>query len=175
MTRLLLCLLAALAFALPGVGSARAESALEYQVKAAMLYNFTRFITWPEAGDVELCLVGDNPFDGALEALAGKPAAAGAFRIQRIGDTRALAACDMVFISAGSREQQAVVLEALAGRPVLTVSDNVNFIQAGGIVQFIISDGKVRFAINPDAAERAGLRISSKLLGLATIQHAEQP
>jgi hypothetical protein len=175
MFHLLRCLLAALTLALPGVGSARAETALEYQVKAAMLYNFTRFITWPEAGDVQLCLVGNNSFDGALEALSGKPAAAGAFHIQRVADAGALAACNMVFIGAGAREQQMVVLEALAGRPVLTVGEGTDFIQSGGVIQFILNDGKVRFAINPDAAERAGLRISSKLLGLATIQRVEKP
>ncbi len=162
-----------IALALPGAGSARAADSLEYQVKAAMLYNFTRFVTWPQAGDVRLCLVGNHAFDDVLAGLAGKPAGAGTFVIQPDADTDTLARCEMVFIGAQSRDRLVPLLQSLAGQPVLTVSDDAEFIQKGGIVQFLVVDGKVRFAINPDAAQRAGLQISAKLLSLATIQRKE--
>ena len=144
----------------------------EYRVKALFLYNFAKFVEWPNAisGDA-ICIgiVGDDPFGEALaQTIAGKTVNGRAFVVKRLKlqETRQ---CQIVFVAASERKRIHTVLEAVVGSAVLTVGDMHGFAQAGGVINFEIVDSRVRFEVNIDAAERARLKLSSKLLSLAKI------
>jgi hypothetical protein len=153
---------------------ARADASLEYAVKAAYLTKFIPFISWPKASfetptsPVTICLVGDDPFGGALDEAA---------RAARLGE-RPLAvrhleapdpACRMVFLPASNPVLAGQVLEALKGKPVVTVTDSG--LDLHGVISFTIEANHVRFDIDAQAADQDGLVISSKLLALARSVH----
>lgn len=171
-------LLAALLFCTPAFSMAE-ELASEYQVKAAFLYNFSRFTSWPEeaatgAAGFHICLAGSDPFGGALESLTGKMVRNRPLVIHRAGTATLTEDCQMVFVSNSEAGRIDELLAGLRHKPVLTVSDADDFTRQGGIIQLRLVDRKIRFEINVDAAERAGLNISSKLLSLATVVHDEK-
>jgi hypothetical protein len=157
-----------------------AEATLEYEVKAAFLYNFAKFVEWPghafAAADapLEFCLLGDNPFDGALERVISDRTAHG--RQIRIRETPVESArgCHLAFV-AGSEDQRVArivqSLNAAEGAPVLTVGETEAFAKANGMIRLVVEEGGVRFDINTVAAEREGLRFSSQLLKLARRVH----
>lgn len=151
----------------------------EYRVKAAFLYNFSRFVTWPENtlqenGVFNLCVLGNDPFRELLDPLSGKSIQKSALKIQRLATLDQDHACQIIFISqTGSRDLKHI-MSVLKQQAVLTVSDMEDFTAHGGIIQFKLVDNKVRFNINIDNASHAGLTISSKLLSLATIVRNHQ-
>lgn len=159
--------------ALPGVARAATDPTSEAAVKAAFLYNFAKFTDWPAhaaEAPLTMCIVGDSPVAAALIE---------AVRNQRIGghaiDARAIAtdapmhSCDVLFVSMSETRRSARALEVLKSLPILTVSDDKQFAQSGGVVELFVENGRMRFSINTDAADRAGLRLSSRLLSLARI------
>ena len=167
---------AILAFLLLLVPAAHAQDAYrEYDVKAAFLYNFVKFVEWPAAAfrddrsPVEICVYGTDPFGQALDGVVnGETVGARGLSIRRPASFAAFEGCHVLFIAASERERTSEVLAAVAGRPVLTVADSDGFLQAGGMINFVLDEGRVRFRINQPAAERVRLTISSKLLRLAT-------
>jgi hypothetical protein len=146
-------------------------SASEQNVKAAFLLNFTRFIEWPSttaqrsAGeDFLVCLLGDSPLALALETIfRGETAAGRRVAVKRLAKPGEY--CEVLVIP-GSERNQAEVLRH-AGPGVLTVGESPNFLHDGGVIRFVVEDRRVRFDINRGAAERASLRISSRLLRVA--------
>ena len=156
---------------------ARAGAPSEHQVKAAFLYNFANFVEWPDgalgpAGSpLKVCVVGADPFGGALDD---------AFRDQVVqGRTRAdlarrrrwprSAAATSCSCRRASRAAGRSCSRSCGTAPTLTVADGPPLVRQGGMVNFVIEAKRVRFEINRGAAEHAGLRISSKLLALARI------
>jgi hypothetical protein len=161
----LLCLLARAAYAQeakPG----------EYEVKAIYLYNFGKFVQYPAGSGAEgfrICVLGRDPFGATLdrtlanETIEGKPLQAKRIdKIEDVGD------CRILFISSSEDSQLKRILAALQSKPVLTVSEMPEFCNRGGMVQFVVQEKKVRFEVNPTAAEKAGLMLSSQLLKIAT-------
>ena len=161
---------------------ARAQGPNEYQVKAAFLYNFAKFVEWPEEANdplnlpehandpIKLCIVGDDPFRSILdEMVKGKTIGGRAMEIKRIKAAEGLRDCKIAFISASERRHARSILESLQGARILTVGESRDFAREGGIINFILEDNKLHFEINVDAAQRAHLKISSKLLSLAKI------
>lgn len=144
----------------------------EYRIKSAFLYNFTRFVTWPEAakgGPVfNLCVLGADPFGNTLDALEGKKVDDSNLAVRRHAALQDTAGCQLVYVNVPPSRLNRT-MDALAGKPVLTVSDMAGFTEAGGIIKFKLVDNKIRFDINIDAARQSDLSISSKLLSLATI------
>lgn len=155
------------------VSSAQAQAANEYQVKAAFLFNFVKFIEWPadslgEGATFIIGVVGDDPFGSALDqAVAGKYVNGRQLAVRRLKWNENLRACHMIFISSTEQKHLAQILGSLRGAAVLTVGDVGQFNQQGGIINFIMETNKVRFEINAAAGEQARLKISSKLLALA--------
>lgn len=151
----------------------RAQAANEYEVKAAFLYKFASFVEWPPEsanGSVCIAVVGQDPFGAALdEVVKGKTINGRGFLIKRFKTGQDAAACHIVFISASEKIRVRSILDRLQGISILTVSDIPGFCQGGGMIDFELLDQKIRFEINPEAAERAGLRVSSKLLSVAKI------
>lgn len=145
----------------------------EYEVKAAFIYNFTRFVQWPKArasGPLDICVMGDDPFGSAIdEAVEGKRAAGREIAVTRLDVVEQANACEVLFIAASEEHELERILETLGEAPVLTVGDIDDFAERGGMINLTNEGNHVRFEINVDALERAGLRASSQLLRLATI------
>jgi hypothetical protein len=150
---------------------AAAES-LEYQVKAAFLLNFTKFVEWPttafEASDspIAICILGDDPFGSALDRMvAGEMVSGRDVAVQRITRTPPPKSCQVLFVE--KTEKDFAKSLADLGRGILTVGEGESFMRSGGMIAFIIENRRVRFDIHQAAAENAGLKLSSKLLSVA--------
>ncbi len=166
-------LLLALLLAVPGAARGERVAASEYDVKAAFLLNFTKFVEWPPAAfssdtSMLLCVLGDDPFGKSLELVSGEQIAGRKVQLLRIREMPEPEGCQIVFVSRSERRRLPEILTHLRGEPVLTVADTGGFLEQGGIINFTLEGSKVRFEINQDAAGRAGIKISSKLLRLAT-------
>jgi hypothetical protein len=163
-----LALLMALWPAGPVTSPARAAS-LEYQLKAAFLLNFTRYIEWPgKSGDFNLCVAGPDVFGTALDEVAANKVVNGRrIAIRKNVSIPEASSCDMVYLSLTETRQIQDALEALASSSTLTVGEEAGFLRMGGMIAFAPQDGKLRFYINAVAAERAGITISSRLMVLA--------
>lgn len=154
---------------------ASAQTAAEYDVKAAFLYNFTKFVEWPPqafppgSSQLKVCVLGDNPFGRSLESLiTGEEVQGRKLQLWQMDILHSPDFCHVLFIGRSERRRIPAILMAVRGSPVLTVSETDGFLEKGGTINFKKQDGKVRFEINPGAAERGGLKMSSKLLRLAT-------
>jgi flavin-binding protein dodecin len=170
--RVMPALVTTLLACMPAFSGIAGQPSTEYRIKAAFLYNFTSFVTWPddksgEAGFV-LCVLGNDPFGNLLDKLAGKSVNGRQLVIRRLDSLALVDQCKLVFISEAASDRIGDALMLLHELPVLTVSDTRGFTELGGIIEFRIIANKVRFDINLKAAESAGLNISSKLLSLAT-------
>jgi hypothetical protein len=165
----------ALVFACLSTADAQALAVDEYQVKAAFLYNFAKFVEWPaeafkNAQDpITICVLGRDPFAGALDkAVSGKLVDGRPFVVRLQPDAVPVAGCQMAFVSASERKFHAIVSD-LKMRGTLTVGEIEGFAEDGGMINFRLEEGRVRIDINPGAAQQQHLRISSKLLSLARI------
>lgn len=155
------------------------EGSLELQVKAAFLYNFAKFVEWPSdtrsagsSGSLAFCVFGDEPLFTALtQSLVGKTINGRALvAVQADGPQRAQR-CDIAFIGVAEKKRMDEVLDAFAGTGVLSISDLDQFARHGGMIELTRKADKIRFAVNIDAVNRNGVRISSKLLQLAEVVH----
>ena len=151
-------------------GPACAQNASEYKLKAAFLYNFTLYTEWPEhvADDFMLCVYGDSLFEDHLEPLQGKTVNQRTFRIDYRDEANSLKNCQLVFLSQSQRRNVARVVEKLNGLPILLVSDIEDSTDDGVMISMFESDGRIAFKANLLAAERCGLKLSSKMLRLAS-------
>ena len=155
--------------------NAHAQDALpEYQIKAAYLFNFLKFVEYPNESFMDplapivIGVIGDDPFGNALpQVVIGKTVQGRdlVIHVYRIGED--LRGAHILFISASERKRLPMILSSLRGSSVLTVADTEGFLEAGGMIQFLSENDRVRFAINVDATSRAKLKMSSKLLSLA--------
>jgi YfiR/HmsC-like len=150
----------------------QAEEPLEYDVKAAFLLNFTKFIEWPaeafasSAAQISICVLGEDSFGSTLDQIVSGEAVNGRkVTVQRIKRPPPPRTCQILFVSKSEKEV-AKTLSAL-GPGVLTVGERDTFIREGGMIAFVIEERRVRFDINQGAAEKAGLKLSSKLLSVA--------
>jgi hypothetical protein len=153
------------------------EIPIEYQVKALNLFNFMKFVEWPASaptGPLTICVAGRNPFGTYLEETVRGESAAGRPIVVRV-ILEPEPGCHLIFVPRGAATT--AYLRAARNAPVLTVGEIPSFVDMGGIVNFILDEGTVRFEISPHAADRAQLRISSRLLQLARIRNAsgEEP
>ncbi len=156
-----------------------ATASREYLLKAAFLYNFAKFTTWPTEAFSDpqkplcLCILGEDPFGAAMESIEGKrikerPLVA--IRIDQVSDAEG---CHIIFISTSEEERLRAILDDLRDRPILTIADMPNFARAGGIISLKTVEDRIRFDINVDVANAADLKLSSKLLRLGNIVSAD--
>jgi hypothetical protein len=147
----------------------------EYQIKAAFIYNFARFVDWPtqafatETSPMNIGILGKNVFgDTLLQAINGKEIKGHPLEFKEFDSVIDVTNCQVLFISTSEKSHFSKILSRLQGTCVLTISENADdFIGNGGMINLVIVEDKVRFEINNDAAKKAGLTISSKLLSLA--------
>ena len=169
--------LAILATSGPGLlGQNDGSVALEYQIKAAFLFNFAKFVEWPpgKLGEarsrIAVCVLGKDPFGPVLDqALQGKTIDGRPVLVRRSPSISDCKDCHIVFISSSEKERLAEILPALTSASALTVSEVPRFAERGGMINFTIDDNKIRLEINAGSAAGAGIRISSKLLNLARV------
>lgn len=152
----------------------------EYSVKAAFVYNFARFTQWPEsafreaASPLRLCVLGQDPFEGALDMIAGRS----------IGNRELLVSypiwadhardCHILFISEPAQDQLPEIVTHLNGAPVLIIGDTPEIANSGGIIGLETVENRIRFRVDLDAAQSSGLKLSSRILDLATSVHSER-
>lgn len=148
----------------------------EYQIKASFLFRFLQFVEWPDDAFAEqpqqivVGILGDDPFGAVLDqTLAGKTIGGKTLVVQRFADPGDVTNCHMLFVSASVDEHLSDVLQSLKAHPVLTVGESARFTQKGGAIKLFEFKNKVRFEINLEVAQRAGLKVSSKLLKLAKV------
>lgn len=166
----------AMVFAICGLFAARgleaqAAKPTEYEVQAAYLSNFGRFVEWPAAAPKDqfnVCVLGQDPFGPVLEAaLKGETIGAMPMVAKRITAAAEASGCRIVYVNSAKDNQLKPILVALRNSSALTVSDNPEFTRQGGMIQFVLEGNRVRFEINLAAAQRAGLTLSSELLKVA--------
>jgi hypothetical protein len=152
------------------------ESLLEQQVKAAFLYNFARFVNWPESAfenqhsPIVFGVLGEDAILPALEQmLAGNSINGRELRCKLLKSTGSVKGFHLIFVRASEADLTAGLVQDLKGHPVLMVGEMEGFLQQGGIINFFTEQNKLRFEINMDAAERAQLKLSSKLLTVAKL------
>ena len=152
-----------------------ASTPLEYEVKAAFLFRFAQFVEWPADTFKEpsepftYCTVGDDPFRGALErTLNGKTIGQRPLRVEHLSGAGKIGECQVLFVGgAGDKKRVEETLQSASSQPILTVGEADRFVESGGAIGFCTEDNKIRFEVNLDAAGKAGLKISAKLLALA--------
>jgi hypothetical protein len=168
----------AVVLAVAGGMRAKADEAalLEYQVKAAFIVKFAMFVEWPAVArpaanePFTIGILGQDPFgrdfDDAIknERVSHRP-----ISLRRARELSELEGCQAIFISASESKRLAELLRGVENKPVLIVGDETDFAKRGGMIGFIKTGGKLRFEINPAATERAGLKLSAKLLQVGTI------
>ena len=167
-------------------------TSLEYQVKAAFLYNFLQFVDWPEEKSADsnepitIGIIGKDPFGDAFGSIKDKKVKGGrGVIIKRFKsfedlkkstekdkpesdqETETLTKCHLLFICSSEQKNLKEIIDLLKDHSVLTVADMQGFLESGGIVNFVIEENKVGFEINIAAAEHAKLKIRSQLLRLA--------
>ena len=149
-----------------------AKAAEEYQVKAAFLLNFTKFVEWPEGAfedehaPLAICILGEDPFGSALNDMVKGEAVNGhEVVIRRIHRVPASKECQVLYVEKSEREVARILAES--GPSILTVGEGEMFLRDGGIVAFVIEDRRVRFDINQRAAAKAMLTLSSRLMMVA--------
>lgn len=172
----------ALALAVASHLHAQRSGPSEYEVKAAYLYNFGKFVEWPAKGAAEgdtftICVLGEDSFAATLdrtvraETINGKKAV-----VKPIGKSQDPLGCRILFINSSEESRLKQILTTLDRASVLTVSDMPEFTRRGGMIQFIVEANRVRFEVNLTNAEHAGLTLSSQLLRVAiSVRRNSQP
>ncbi len=146
----------------------------EYKVKAAFLFHFAQLVDWPagalDAGDpsLNLCIFDDEPRRQELLALEGKLIGSRVLHVRLLSQSQPVQGCNILFLSRDEGRRQTTILRSLHGQPVLTVGETDSFLSDGGMIQLRIEMDKVRFDVNAAAADLSHIRISSRLLLLAT-------
>jgi hypothetical protein len=154
--------------------SVRADETKEYLVKAAFIYNFVKFVEWPDgkaiAGQshIDICVLGDSPISQQSEVFKLASTAKLSISLVTERNLRNVAGhCHVVFISPDKAESLREILAALKGQPVLTVSDMDDFAENGGMVGFVPVDNKIKVAVNRKSVSAVGMRVDAQLLEIA--------
>ncbi len=146
----------------------------EHELKAAYLYQFALFTSWPEEAfesddaPIIIGVLGEYPFGKALdEIIQGRTASNRPLRTKRVRNLESLRKCHVLFICQSEKDKVPEILEKVKEKNILTVADMDGFMEQGGAISFLVKDKKVRFAVNVKSATQAGLKLSSKLLQVA--------
>jgi hypothetical protein len=149
------------------------EIGQEYQLKAAFLVNFSRFITWPEQSfspehqEITFCIVGDNPFGNTLGAIENKKINGHNIKVIYSDSFRKIPQCHLLFISRSVNNSFDALLAHIGKEPVVTVSDIPGFVDFGGSIEFMIKEDRLSFIINNSDLKQRGIQASASMLDLA--------
>ena len=177
-TLFLASLILLVGLALP-ISGADTKPTIEYKVKAAFLYNFIKFVEWPndQKADVNIPItigiIGEDNFGAAFDEIASRKIKDRSLVIKRFADfdtdeaKAGLPQCQLVFVSASQQQYTKDIITLLRKKPILIIGESKGFLEAGGAVNFVMQDGKVCFEINTDMTDEANLKVASQLLRLA--------
>ncbi|HKY33542.1 MAG TPA: YfiR family protein [Candidatus Polarisedimenticolia bacterium] len=178
---LFLCLLAGLGDGTTTLSDVVTKRATEYEMKAAYLYYFATFVTWPSETlsnastgqqDLVIGILGDDPFGALLEeTIRGKKVNDHRLIVRRFESVTEARESNILYISSSEKDDLSHILSTLEGAAVLTVGEMEGFASRGGQIGFLTEERKVRFEINVGAVKRAGLKVSAQLMKLARIVH----
>jgi hypothetical protein len=163
-------------FSIASCAAFAGQSPTEYQVKAAYLFNFFKFVGWPDDPNADvhakwvIGFTGESPVGNALARLVeGKNVLGRELQVKKLQTADNPRGCNILFIGESERKRLPAILASVRGSSVLTVADMDNFIESGGMIQFVVEDSRVRVTIDVGATTRARLKVSSKLLSLAHV------
>ena len=183
-TKFLLCcysikkylLIFILFFFISPLTSSATEKNLEYKVKAAYLYNFTKFITWPDKvlsvsskENLNVCILGKDPFGEAIALLSNKLAKGHTVIVKYIDKLKTDTQCHIAYVSRSKEKNIISIIKKLSNKNILSVSDIDGFAVKGGCISLVVLNGKVRFNVNLQATYNADLKLSAKLLEMAKL------
>lgn len=161
-------------FFLFGTGAGfSAEKPSEYQIKAAYLYNFAKFIKWPEntfknnASPIIVGILGENTMTAHLIPLSLRKVRNHPIKIRHINSLKEAHGCQLLYIDIEKPDQLIQILDALKSTPIVTIGDYKDFASGGGIIQFVTIRERLRFIINHDTARKNKIQIDAQLLSLA--------
>ena len=159
---------------LPGPHLLCAQTVNEDQVKAAYLYNFSKFVEWPAqafaspVAPIRLCVLNNPAFESELNPIVrGKIVGGRAIAVIPVQNAEQARQCQILFIASSQDRQSRQIIDALRDSSVLTVGESAGFVEKGGIINFVLQDDRVQLEVNHKAATQAGLHISSRLLSVA--------
>lgn len=167
--RLFLCFAASFLL-VPALGLAENRAG---EIKAAFVYNFAKFIEWPtasfpsEQAPLRICAFGDAQRDSSLSLLDGRQAQGRTIVFSRIDKSEEVSGCQVLYLSHSTNGTWHSIKSALASKPVLTISEDIRFVDAGGMVSLFIENNRARFRINLSVAQGARLKVSARILQLA--------
>ena len=174
--RLLLGVVVGVILLYPAKIMGQSPPATEYQVKAAFLYNFAKFVEWPSgtfgssSSTLQICVFGQETLTSDLtQIISGKTVNGHPLEVKQVARLQEMQGCHVVFAAVTDRTQIKSILEGLRGSSVLTVGDTSGFAEQGGMINFVLDHDHVQFEVNAKAAEEAGLHISSRLLSVAKV------
>ena len=160
----------------PSPVAGQKESAGEYELKAAMLYNLTNFVDWPVSvypdarKAIFLCILGQDALgDSLTSTIVNRPGSVRSVSIRHLQGDKEFSGCQVLYIASSERKTVIQIFSTVRNSGVLTVGEMTQFAAHGGMIQFSLEDQRIRFDINLGAASLSGLRISSRLLALAHI------
>ena len=157
----------------PGLVQSQPHTHTEAQIKAAYVLNFAKFTDWPAKAQVPadaslaVCVIGNQETVAGFASIEGKAVQTREVRVRSNPQLGDLASCHVLYIDAAERASVPGAFKVTSSRPILTVSDAVGFVDAGGMLGLVMVDGKIRFDANREAAQAAGLRLRAQLLTLA--------
>lgn len=161
----------AAALSVPAAANAADSAEVETRLKVAYIYNFARFVEWPvraASGPVRIGVLGHGDLGAPLEdVIRGKSANGRIIEVAHINSASEADCCEILLIERSEYKHVSAIVQALAGKPVLTICDFGGCLREGVMIAFELVDESVRFQINQEAAEHAGLKISSQLLKVA--------
>lgn len=152
----------------------RGATVSETELKAAFLYNFAKFVEWPaqafasETNPIQVAVFGDEEVSATLKTLLSDKKAHGrSFEVKRVLNPQEAKGFHMVYVTGAENRRAFQILEATRKFPVLTIGESEQFLDLGGMINFVFEEAQLRFEINPEPAEKVKIVISSKLLRLA--------
>jgi YfiR/HmsC-like len=158
------------------VAGTRGQVATEYQIKAAFLFNFAKFVEWPPSSfsnasaPLRICVLGRDPFGDELRNITKDKTVNGRrLEVDQGIDLQVAKTCHILFIAASETARLKQIFESMHGTDALTVGDTKGFVEQGGMINFVLENNRVQFEVNSKAAEQGGLKISSKLLSVAKL------
>jgi YfiR/HmsC-like len=147
----------------------------EYRVKAGFIFHFAQFVEWPagtfssSAGSITFCTLGEDPFHGDMESLLrGKAVAGKSVRVLHLKQVQDSKQCHVLFLDTNDNQLVPSALAIVKNLPILTVGESDDFLERGGMIRFSMEDRRIRFEVNQQAAEATHLKVSARLLLLAT-------
>ncbi len=157
------------------------DNSIEYKIKAGYLYNFTKFISWPEneSETFNLCIIGKDPFGSIIDPIEKRTVKNKPIRLYRLKSIAEAKYCHIIYFG-GSNQHLSKIDLALSGiltvgsiENSLTVGETKKFSQAGGMFAFFLKEGKVKLLINQQALKKSNLEVSAKLMEIADIYEGE--